>query len=619
MCGIVGYIGNDSAKDIVLDGLAKLEYRGYDSAGIALLDEGNLFIKKIAEDNDEKSKSKIAKLKAVLKDQFLDAKVAIGHTRWATHGAPSVLNAHPHVSEDGNIAVVHNGIVENYSELREMLLEKYNIKCKSETDTEVIAQLLSVFCAEGLDLVDAMLKATSMMKGAYAIGAIYKNDDHKIVGYRKDAPLIACHTGEGSFIASDMTAILKHSKDVYFLDDDELVICEPDSMQILDRNKNKVDKKIFHIDWNIETAEKGGYDHFMLKEIHDQPEVLEDTLARRLDNEGNIHLDGISLTLEDLNKIEKIYIVACGTAYHAGLVGKSLIEKWAKLPVEVDVASEFRYRDPLVNEKTLFIAVTQSGETLDTLMALREAKRKGARVLSIVNVVGSSIARESDDVFYTWAGPEIAVASTKGYTTQLMCLYLIALYMGRLKQTISEETEKKVLKELKSVPAKVTGLLENEKKIAELAKKICDRESIFYIGRGLDANVALEGSLKLKEISYINSFAIAAGELKHGTIALMDKDTIVFALATQDELAEKMLSNIVEVSARDAYVVSITKEKNDFFKDASEMVLFIPECIDEVTPLLSIVLLQLIAYFVAKERGENIDMPRNLAKSVTVE
>ena len=619
MCGIVGYIGNDSAKDIVLDGLAKLEYRGYDSAGIALLDEGNLFIKKIAEDNDEKSKSKIAKLKAVLKEQFLDAKVAIGHTRWATHGAPSVLNAHPHVSKDGNIAVVHNGIVENYSELREMLLEKYKIKCKSETDTEVIAQLLSVFCAEGLDLVDAMLKATSMMKGAYAIGAIYKNDEHKIVGYRKDAPLIACHTGEGSFIASDMTAILKHSKDVYFLDDDELVICEPDSMQILDRNKNKVDKKIFHIDWNIETAEKGGYDHFMLKEIHDQPAVLEDTLARRLDNEGKIHLDGISLTLDDLNKIEKIYIVACGTAYHAGLVGKTLIEKWAKIPVEVDVASEFRYRDPLVNDKTLFIAVTQSGETLDTLMALREAKKKGARVLSIVNVVGSSIARESDDVFYTWAGPEIAVASTKGYTTQLMCLYLIALYMGRLKQTISEETEKKVLEELKSVSAKVSGLLENEKKIEQLAKKICNRQSIFYIGRGLDANVALEGSLKLKEISYINSFAIAAGELKHGTIALMDKDTIVFALATQDELAEKMLSNIVEVSARDAYVVSITKEKNDFFKDASEMVLFIPECIDEVTPLLSIVLLQLIAYFVAKERGENIDMPRNLAKSVTVE
>lgn len=619
MCGIVGYIGNDSAKDIVLDGLAKLEYRGYDSAGIALLDEGNLFVKKIAEDNDEKSKSKIAKLKEVLKGQFLDANVAIGHTRWATHGAPSVLNAHPHLSEDGNVAVVHNGIVENYSELREMLLEKYNIKCKSETDTEVIAQLLSVFCAEGLDLVDAMLKATSMMKGAYAIGAIYKNDEHKIVGYRKNAPLIACHTGEGSFIASDMTAILKHSKDVYFLDDDELVICESDSMQIFDRNKNKVDKKIFHIDWNIETAEKGGYDHFMLKEIHDQPAVLEDTLARRLDNEGKIHLDGISLTLDDLNKIEKIYIVACGTAYHAGLVGKTLIEKWAKIPVEVDVASEFRYRDPLVNDKTLFIAVTQSGETLDTLMALREAKKKGARVLSIVNVVGSSIARESDDVFYTWAGPEIAVASTKGYTTQLMCLYLIALYMGRLKQTISEETEKKVLEELKSVSAKVSGLLENEKKIEQLAKKICNRQSIFYIGRGLDSNVALEGSLKLKEISYINSFAIAAGELKHGTIALMDKDTIVFALATQDELAEKMLSNIVEVSARDAYVVSITKEKNDFFKDASEMVLFIPECIDEVTPLLSIVLLQLIAYFVAKERGENIDMPRNLAKSVTVE
>lgn len=619
MCGIVGYIGKGCAKDVVLDGLGKLEYRGYDSAGIALLDKGRLAVEKIAEIQDENNKSKIAKLHDILKEKYLDANVAIGHTRWATHGTPSILNAHPHVSNDGMIAVVHNGIVENYSELKEMLLKKHNIRCKSETDSEVIAQLLSVFCADGLDLVDAMLKATGMMKGAYAIGAIYKNDENKIVGYRKDAPLIACHTDEGTFIASDMTALLKHSKDVYFLDDDELVVCKADSMQILNRNKEVVEKEIFHIDWNIETAEKGGYDHFMLKEIHDQPDVLEDTLSRRLDSNGRINLDGISLTLDDLNKIKKIYIVACGTAYHAGLVGKTLIEKWAKIPVEVDVASEFRYRDPLVDENTLFIAVTQSGETLDTLMALREAKKKGARVLSIVNVVGSSIARESDDVFYTWAGPEIAVASTKGYTTQLMCLYLIALYMGRLKETISAETEKKVLEELKSVPSKVSGLLENEGKIEELAKKIYEKQSIFYIGRGLDANVALEGSLKLKEISYINSFAIAAGELKHGTIALMDEDTIVFALATQDELAEKMLSNIVEVSARDAYVVSITKEKNDFFKDASEMVLFIPECIDEVTPLLSIGLLQLIAYFVAKERGENIDMPRNLAKSVTVE
>ena len=618
MCGIVGYIGKDSARNVVIDGLAKLEYRGYDSAGIALIDKGKLAVEKIAETEDKK-KSKILQLDERLGDKYLDSKMAIGHTRWATHGAPSVLNAHPHLSNDGKIAVVHNGIVENYTELREKLSEKYDIHCKSETDTEVIAQLLSVFCAEGMSLAEAMLKATSMMKGAYAIAAIYEEDDTEIVGYRKDAPMIVCHTKDGSFIASDMTAVLKYTKDVYFLDDDEMVVCKADSMEIFDRNMKKVEKDAFHVDWSIEAAEKGGYDHFMLKEIHDQPDVLGDTLSRRLTSDGSIKLDGIKLSLDDLNKIDKIYIVACGTAYHAGLIGKHLIEKWAKIPVEVDVASEFRYRDPLVDERTLFIAVTQSGETLDTLMALREAKSKGARVLSIVNVVGSSIARESDDVFYTWAGPEIAVASTKGYTTQLMCLYLIALHMGLLKGTITDEYAKGIIDELKAVPEKVEKLLDNEQDIAELAKDIYRKEQIFYIGRGLDSSVALEGSLKLKEISYINSFAIAAGELKHGTIALMDKDTIVFALATQDELAEKTLSNIVEVSARDAYVVAITKEKNDFFKKESDRVLFIPECKDEVSPLLSIVQLQLIAYFVAKEKGENIDMPRNLAKSVTVE
>lgn len=618
MCGIVGYIGKNSARKVVIDGLAKLEYRGYDSAGIALIDNDKLAVEKIAETED-KRKSKILQLDEKLGNKYLDAQIAIGHTRWATHGAPSVLNAHPHVSNDGKVAVVHNGIVENYTELRETLVDKYNIHCKSETDTEVIAQLLSVFCADGMTLSEAMIKATSMMKGAYAIAAIYEGDDTEIVGYRKDAPMIVCHTDEGSFIASDMTAVLRYTKDVYFLEDDEMVVCKDDSMEILDRDMKVVPKEVFHVDWSIEAAEKGGYDHFMLKEIHDQPAVLGDTLSRRLTSDGSIKLDGIKLSLEDLRNIDKIYIVACGTAYHAGLIGKHLIEKWAKIPVEVDVASEFRYRDPLVNERTLFIAVTQSGETLDTLMALREAKSKGARVLSIVNVVGSSIARESDDVFYTWAGPEIAVASTKGYTTQLMCLYLIALHMGILKGTITDKYAKGIIDELKAVPDKVEKLLDKEHDIAELAKEIHEKEQIFYIGRGLDSSVALEGSLKLKEISYINSFAIAAGELKHGTIALMDKDTIVFALATQDELAEKTLSNIVEVAARDAYVVAITKEKNEFFEKESDRVLFIPECSDEVSPLLSIIQLQLIAYFVAKEKGENIDMPRNLAKSVTVE
>lgn len=618
MCGIVGYIGKNNAKDIVLDGLAKLEYRGYDSAGFALINNGKIASEKIAE-SDDKNKSKIAQLKEVTANKYNDANMAIGHTRWATHGVPSVLNAHPHISNDGKIAIVHNGIIENYVEIREELAKDYGIRCKTETDSETIAQLLSVFCAEGLNLVDAMFKASEKMKGAYAIGAIHEEEPTRIVGYRKDAPMIVCHNEEGSFIASDMTAVLKYSKDVVFLEDDDLVICEADSMKIFDKNRQQVNRESFHVDWSIEAAEKGGYDHFMLKEIHDQPEVLRDTLARRITESGDIKLDGISLTLEDLNNIDKIYIVACGTAYHAGMIGKALIEKWAKIPVEVDVASEFRYRDPLVDERTLFIAVTQSGETLDTLMALREAKSKGARVLSIVNVVGSSIARESDDVFYTWAGPEIAVASTKGYTTQLMCLYLIALYLGNVKGTISKEYQKSIIEELKGIPEKIRLMISDESEVEKLANEIKDKGQIFYIGRGLDANVALEGSLKLKEISYINSFAIAAGELKHGTIALMDKDTIVFALATQDKLAEKTLSNIVEVSARDASVVAITKEKNNFFKDASKDVLFIPECKDEVSPLLSVIPLQLIAYFVAKARGENIDMPRNLAKSVTVE
>ena len=457
------------------------------------------------------------------------------------------------------------------------------------------------------------------MRGAYAIVAVAKDEPNKIVAYRKDAPLIA-GLGKGcNFIASDIPALLKYLNKIYLIENNEMVICTPEQIQILNQDRKPVKRDVLQVTWSLEDAEKDGYEHFMLKEIHEQPKAIRETLTRRLDESGRVKLDGISLTLEDLKKFNKIYIVACGTAYHAGLVGKYAIEKMARIPVEVDVASEFRYRDPFVDENTLFIAISQSGETLDTLAALREAKAKGARILSVVNVVGSSVARESDDVFYTWAGPEIAVASTKAYTTQMVCMYLIALYMGDLKGTITEEYYQAMLDELLAVPEKVERVIENAAEIEKLAKVLYNRNQVFFIGRGMDSAVAYEGSLKLKEISYINSFAIAAGELKHGTIALMEPETIVIALATQDALFEKMFSNIVEVKARLAHVVSIAKEGMNQIEKQSNEVIYIPPCADEVSPLLSVIPLQLFAYYVAREKGEDIDKPRNLAKSVTVE
>ena len=422
-----------------------------------------------------------------------------------------------------------------------------------------------------------------------------------------------------NFLASDVTPLLRYLDEVYLINNGEMVVCTPDRIRIYDENRKLVSRDPLKITWSVEDAEKGGYQHFMLKEIHEQPKAVQETLSRRIDSKtGDIRLDGISLTMEDLQKLTKIVIVACGTAYHAGLVGKYLIEKFARIPVEVDIASEFRYRDPFVDEHTLFIAVSQSGETLDTLMSLREAKSKGARILSIVNVVGSSVARESDDVFYTWAGPEIAVASTKAYTTQLICFYLLALYMGRLKGTVSDDSYRMMMRELNALPEKIQRILDRSKDIEKLAELLYNRTQVFYIGRGLDSAVAYEGSLKLKEISYINSFAIAAGELKHGTIALMEPETTVIALATQDRLFDKMYSNIEEVKARHAHIVTLVKEGHDV-KDISTEVITIPNCTDEVAPVLSVVPLQLFAYYVARAKGENIDKPRNLAKSVTVE
>lgn len=609
MCGIVGYIGKNNAKEVIIDGLKRLEYRGYDSAGIAICKDGGLEVRKAV--------GAIVNLEQVVADPAFDGPVGIGHTRWATHGVPSEVNAHPHVNEDNTIAVVHNGIIENYVEIKEELIREYGIEFRSETDTEVIAQLIGIYY-DG-DLHEAVNKAVAQMRGAYAIGVIAAAEPDKIVAVRKDAPLIA-GIGKGcNYIASDIPAIMERSRQVYFIENDETIVVTADKIEIFDENNKPVEHEAFTVTWDVDSAERGGYDHFMLKEINEQPKGIEETLLRRLDEDGNIKLDGIELTKEDLDKINKVCIVACGTAYHAGLIGKYAIEKMAKIPVEVDIASEFRYRDPFVDEKTLFIAISQSGETLDTLHALREAKRKGARVLSVVNVVGSSIARESDDVFYTWAGPEISVASTKAYTTQLTIMYMLGLYMGRLRGVIEESYYQRMVSELKEIPAKLARYLEKQKDVKRIADRFHRDNEMFFIGRGLDASVSYEASLKMKEISYINSFAIAAGELKHGTIALIDQGTLVVVLATQDALFEKMLSNIKEVQARGAYVLAVAKEGDTEVEKQADEVIYIPDCPDELTPLLSVVPMQLFAYYVAKARGCNIDKPKNLAKSVTVE
>lgn len=616
MCGIVGYVGKNDARSIIMDGLKKLEYRGYDSAGIALVRNGGIDIrKKVGE---------IANLEELLKHEMargisFDSHTGIGHTRWATHGAPSDVNAHPHASEDGTVAIVHNGILENFVELKQMLIAEYNVKFKSETDSEVIAHLIAAHMKNYSKLEDAVYAATLEMRGAYALVVVSSKDPNKIVAVRKDAPLIA-GIGKGeNFIASDIPALMKHCKEIYLIENGEMVVVTADEIKIYDEERNPVQREVFHVTWDADAAEKEGYSHFMLKEIHEQPKAISETLNRRLDENGLIKLDGISLTKEELDAFSRIYIVACGTAYHAGLVGKKVIEKFAKIPVEVDVASEFRYREPLVDEKTLFIAISQSGETLDTLAALREAKAKGARILSVVNVVGSSVARESDDVFYTWAGPEIAVASTKAYTTQLTCMYLLGLYMGLTRGTITEDFYREFMDDLKEAPGRLAEYLKDVREIEALAKILYNRDQVFFIGRGLDSAVAYEGSLKLKEISYINSFAIAAGELKHGTIALIEPGTLVLCLDTQDYLYEKMLSNIQEIKARGAHVLSIAKEGHREIEAQSNEVIYIPDCRDEITPLLSVVPLQLFSYYVAKERGCNIDKPKNLAKSVTVE
>ena len=608
MCGIVGYLGKRQATEVLIDGLSKLEYRGYDSAGVAVNTGNELAIRKF--------KGRLAILAEDLQKNPIDGHLGIGHTRWATHGEPSDVNSHPHFNMDRTIAVVHNGIIENYIELRAEL-EAEGVKFLSQTDTEIAAHMVSKYY-EG-NLLDAVYKATARFRGAYALGVVCADNANELVAVRKDSPLVVGLGEDENMIASDIPAILKYTRNVYFLENGEFVHILGDKVTVLNENKEVVEKEVSEITWDVEAASKGGFDSFMAKEIYEQPKGVEDTLMRRLDENGRIKLDDIKITKEDLDRINKVYIVACGTAYHAGLVGKYAIEKFAKIPVIADIASEFRYSDPFVDENTLIIIVSQSGETADTLAALRDAKAKGARVLSITNVVGSSIARESDDIFYTWAGPEIAVASTKAYTTQLMAFYMIALNLAMTKGSITEEEYFKMIDILKEMPSKVEKVLECDKFVEEIAAEIKDKNDIFYLGRGLDYALAMEGSLKIKEISYMHAEAFAAGELKHGTIALIEEGTPVIAIATQEQLFEKMVSNMQEVKARGAKVIAIVEEYNKEVEKSADRVIYIPEVEDMFASITSVVPMQLLSYHVAKMRGCDIDKPRNLAKSVTVE
>lgn len=609
MCGIVGYIGNKQATEVLLEGLSRLEYRGYDSAGVAIFSDQQITVKKRA--------GRLANLAGVIEHSPLEGQMGIGHTRWATHGAPSDQNSHPHTNETEAIAVVHNGIIENYMDIKQWLQETHKIEFRSETDSEVIAHLIAHYYED--DLKVAVQKATARLQGAYAIAVMSQDEPDRLIAVRKDSPLIVGKGENENFIASDIPAILKYTRDVYFLENGELVDLKREGISIVDEFDRPVEREVFHVNWDLASAEKEGYPHFMLKEIEEQPAGVRETLNQRLTAEGNLNLEGLTMTAEDLAKVNQVVIVACGTAYHAGLIGKALIERYARIPVTVDVASEFRYRDLFVDEHTLFIAVSQSGETLDTLAALREAKRRGSRVLAICNVVGSSVARESDDVMYTWAGPEIAVASTKAFTTQLMAFQLMALRFAELRQSMSSAEITNVIGELKALPDQIQQVLTMKDEISNLANQHFHKDKVLFLGRGMDSDIALEGSLKLKEISYINSFAIAAGEMKHGTIALIEEGTLVICLATQEHVYEKTLSNMKEVKARGAYVVAIVQEDAEQVDDIADVVIRLPKTSSMLTPILSVLPMQLLAYYTSIERGNDVDKPRNLAKSVTVE
>ena len=611
MCGIVGYIGKEQAAPILLEGLSRLEYRGYDSAGMAVYDQnrGTLSV--------HKAKGRLK----VLADQLqngaaVKGTVGIGHTRWATHGAPSDVNSHPQVSQSGKIAVVHNGIIENYGELKSFLMGK-GVSFLSDTDTEVVAQLIEYFY-QG-DLLKAVGQVLHRIQGAYALGILCADYPDQIIAVRKDSPLILGYGHGCNFLASDVTAIIKHTRQVGYMEDGELAVLTREGIQCYDRLLEPVDKEISYVDWEIDAAEKGGYEHFMFKEIMEQPQALRRAILPRI-REGEVCFEDFGLSQDYVQAMSKVYIVACGSSYHVGMVGKYVLERLTRRPVEVALASEFRYMDPIVDGSTLVVVISQSGETLDTMAALREAKRLGAKVLSIVNVVGSSIARESDEVLYTWAGPEIAVATTKGYSTQLAVLDLLALWFARVLGTVTPEEYHTILDEMTRLPDKMERVLAERDSIQYFASHWFNHNSIFFMGRNLDYALGLEGSLKLKEISYIHSEAYASGELKHGTISLVEEGTLVVALGTYNRLFEKAMSNVVEVKARGADVLALTTESHSGeMAKTADGVMTIPDTHELLLPSLGVVPLQLFAYYVALMRGCDIDKPRNLAKSVTVE
>lgn len=608
MCGIVGYIGARPAVPILLEGLEKLEYRGYDSAGVAVCDGKELRV--------VKKEGKLTVLKEEVAGTDLPGTVGIGHTRWATHGRPSDINSHPHRDCRGRIAVVHNGIIENYLELKEELLAKGH-KFASETDTEVIPHLVEEYYNG--DIVEAVRQTVARLHGSYALVVLCEKEPDKLVAARKDSPLVV-GLGEGEyFLASDIPAILGHTRRTYILEDGEMVVVNREGVLITDAAGNPVEREVFEVKWDAVAAEKGGYPHFMLKEIHEQPRALRDTLSGRLKEDGLVNLPELEPLADRLARLQRMYIVACGTAYHAGVVGKYVIEKMARLPVEVDIASEFRYRDPILGPEDLLVVISQSGETADTLAALREAKKRGATVVAVTNVVGSSVSREADAVLYTWAGPEIAVASTKAYTTQLLLMFLLALKLAEIRGRTTPECGE-IVEAIHRLPAAVEAVLSREEEIKAVADDYCRAcTSTFFIGRGLDYAVAMEGSLKLKEISYIHAEAYAAGELKHGTLALIEEGVPVIALATQPDLFEKTLSNIKEVKARAARVLALAVEGNRDIEKEADRVFYLPALHPVVLPVVTVVPLQLLAYYAAVARGCDVDKPRNLAKSVTVE
>lgn len=612
MCGIVGYVGEEQAAPILLGGLSKLEYRGYDSAGIAVR-------------NDETGKTEIVKAKGRLKilvektdgGTAVPGTCGIGHTRWATHGEPSENNAHPHCSDDRSVILVHNGIIENYQELKEKLL-KSGYSFYSQTDTEIAVKLVDYYYKKTGTPLEAMSRAMLRIRGSYAFGVMFRDYPGKIFAARKDSPLIVGQSDKGALIASDVPAILDRTRNVYYIGNMEIAELSGEEIHFYNIDREEIQKDLVSIKWDAESAEKGGYEHFMLKEIHEQPKAVKDTIGAYV-KEGQIDFSQVGLEDEALADIERIYIVACGSAYHVGVVGKYVLEGLANIPVEVDLASEFRYRNPILVKNSLVIVVSQSGETADSLAALRLTRERGVPVLGIVNVVGSSIARESDYILYTYAGPEISVATTKAYSTQLIAMYLLAVQAAKVKGIIDEKRYEGLLEEMETLPDKIQKTLDDKERIQWFASKYANAKDIFFIGRGIDYAISLEGSLKMKEISYIHSEAYAAGELKHGTISLIEDGTLVVGVATQKALFEKTVSNMVEVKSRGAYLMGLTLYGNYNIEDTADFSVYVPKTDQYFTTSLAIVPLQLMGYYVSVAKGLDVDKPRNLAKSVTVE